>query len=1200
MMRSAHSPDHFQLAFDLQPGWSLRSDPDGGASVVNLQGTEEASVLAPMAIDAADKPVPTTLKVLSGNRLGVNVTTTGGSYPYPIMVDPTVIGDFFNSTSDPTEQWWINPSFWYSYATSDFTADNKNGSYEEWYANTTKLNNGDAAYYYHNEPSQSWAFGLQLFDIYNNVATTSSGGTSGEMVGINDTNVNAGIWTDSNNANASNYSTWRTGSGAFWTTQETDLGTQTFCVESDCGSTTPYPGDAVGLPGPMVNQTGTYNVAPSVASDGVSLFETDDVTPTVQITSHTVAPGTWINPKTQPSNATDNVTSTLTDTGGLGLSSASLSGPGLTTQTVSAGCKGGHTSPCPPSKNEPFSYSLTTLPEGIDTITAAATSITGYTGQATWTDQIDETPPTAAVSCAGNGAWTSAASESCTITGSDPNNASNGTAGSGLATLTYETNTNAQGWSSPITVTSGASITVSNEGQTQVQAIATDNAGNTYTSPAAEVNIDQTEPDISISGSLVSNKTTLQAGAYSLAIGVQDPTTTDSGATVSASSGVQSTSIAIDGTSVGTYQNSNCSTSGCPSTQTVNYSYSVTPGEHEIVITSTDEAGNASTYTYDFSGPVETTPEPTKNYNLLTDAGLRLDGTTAGDLAGSSVADIGDINGDGIEDYAIGAPHYNNGAGAVFVIYGQTEPATVNLADLTPTQGFQIDGAVSASGDQPGDLAGMSVAAAGDVNGDGYGDFLIGAPRALVSSQLANPGSVYVVFGGPNLTGFNLANIATAGPNGTAGGFQIQGPPASLITGGLDARPFGYALAGGGAGATETGADINGDGLDDIVLGESDYNNGYTSYGNGAAWVIFGKTTGTTVSVSSLGSQGFEVLGPTAGANLGASVSMAGDQNGDGNADFAVAAPGVNCDNRLGAGAVFVIYGTASTNQISLPSSGGIPSSEGYEICGNTGDRLGSSTNGHGLADIGDVSTDGIDDLAIGGDGGYVVFGQSSTNPIDLANVQTDEYGYRINAPSSGGYTTGSDVFAVGDLNNDGTNDLAITDPTANDDAGDAFIVYGKPDDAPISLSSLSAVGASSGGEFGFHVPGPTAGDELGTSAIGLTDATGSGDDDLLLGAPGASNDGASSGSIYLVDVAGSNANPQASNSPAGQASFAPRGYGLVFQGNCAWNDAPPHCLDPAAKTATNWTGAFNAEGKLAKARSMQVMKLRLLVNWGG
>ncbi len=55
-----------------------------------------------------------------------------------------------------------------------------------------------------------------------------------------------------------------------------------------------------------------------------------------------------------------------------------------------------------------------------------------------------------------------------------------------------------------------------------------------------------------------------------------------------------------------------------------------------------------------------------------------------------------------------------------------------------------------------------------------------------------------------------------------------------------------------------------------------------------------------------------------------------------------------------------------------------------------------------------------------------------------------------------------------------------------------------------------------------------------------------------------------------------------------------------MFQGNCAWNDAPPHCLDPAAKTATNWTGAFNAEGKLAKARSMQVMKLRLLVNWGG
>jgi hypothetical protein len=784
---------------------------------------------------------------------------------------------------------------------------------------------------------------------------------------------------------------------------------------------------------------------------------------------------------------------------------------------------------------------------------------------------------------------------------------------------------------------SGAQITIADEGQTQVQVIATDDAGNSSTSPVATASIDETEPTIAVAGSLANTPyATLPPGSYGLTVTATDQGGTDAnGNLASVTSGVASIGISVDGTPVSgsPFPNSGCTANGCPQSQTESsWSYSPTPGAHTIEITATDQAGNSSTYDIEAGGQTQLPAAPTQNYSL-SQAGLHLDGATSGDLAGSSIADIGDVNGDGIEDYAIGAPNFNNGAGAVFVILGQSEPATVDLATITPTscpditntttcQGFRIDGA-------PGSRAGTSVMGAGDINGDGSSDFLIGAPGTTQSGVQEPRGSVYAVFGGPSLQAFNLANIATAGPSGAAAGFRILGPCLSgnaplqdgscvpAVTGGSDPIPFGTSLAGGGAGATATSSDINGDGLADIVLGESDEDGGQGA-GQGAAWVIFGKSTGGTVDLgtsSSLGNQGFEIEGPSELANAGASVSMAGDQNGDGLADIAIAAPGVNCGSASsGGGAVYVLYGTASSSTIDL--SQGVTPSEGYEICGNTGDLLGSSTNGHGLADIGDVNTDGLDDLAIGGNGGYVVFGQSSPTNIDLADINPSTtpsssggsyIGYRLIAPGVG-YGSGSDVFSVGDLNGDDTPDVAITDPTDNSNAGDAYVVYGKADNAAINLADLSAQGASDGGELGFHAAGVSPGDMLGTSAIGTFDAADAGTDDLLLGAPGASNDNrANSGSTYLVSVAGTDGSTAATSPPStskrsdpysaaptsgdNPADYASGNYGLTFGPPCDFSASYCPNADESSALTEPSSATPGPVGLLAQARDMHYFR---------
>ena len=133
------------------------------------------------------------------------------------------------------------------------------------------------------------------------------------------------------------------------------------------------------------------------------------------------------------------------------------------------------------------------------------------------------------------------------------------------------------------------------------------------------------------------------------------------------------------------------------------------------------------------------------NLSGLTGAdGFKIQGEAAGDYSGRSVSGAGDVNGDGFDDLIIGASGADpNGSssGASYVVFGKMNGfgATLNLSTLDGTNGFKIQGEVA------GDVSGRSVSGAGDVNGDGFADLIIGAFGASLEGSAS--GASYVVFG---------------------------------------------------------------------------------------------------------------------------------------------------------------------------------------------------------------------------------------------------------------------------------------------------------------------------------------------------------------------------------------------------------------------------------------------------------------------
>jgi hypothetical protein len=472
--------------------------------------------------------------------------------------------------------------------------------------------------------------------------------------------------------------------------------------------------------------------------------------------------------------------------------------------------------------------------------------------------------------------------------------------------------------------------------------------------------------------------------------------------------------------------------------------------------------------------------------------GFAINGEAAGDYSGGSVSDAGDVNGDGILDVIVGsyrADPNGEASGRSYVVFGRSDTDLVELSEVTSgIEGFAIDGEVT------GDLSGFAVANAGDVNGDGLDDVVIGAYRSAADGEFT--GRTYVVFGKVDTATVQLTDIVAG-----IGGFALDGEAAYDTS----------ALSVHGAG------DVNGDGLDDVVIGALGADpNGALS---GRCYVVFGKvdTAFTDLTAITAGVGGFVMEGEAIGDRLGYSVSAAGDVNGDGLDDVIVSSFQADF-NGAQSGRTYVVFGKVTTAAVEL-SAVAAGNGAGFAITGEAaGDYSGNCVSG-----AGDVNGDGLSDLLVGALGNdanaissgraYVVFGKVDGTAVELSDVAAGAGGFAMDGAAASDRARFS-VSGAGDMNGDDLDDVIIgaweADPNGLS-SGRVYVVYGKADTAIVELADVAT------GVGGFALDGEAPQDAAGHCVSGAGDMNGDGVDDLIIGAYRADPNGLTSGRNYVV-----------------------------------------------------------------------------------
>ncbi|HRE00669.1 MAG TPA: integrin alpha, partial [Ilumatobacteraceae bacterium] len=427
---------------------------------------------------------------------------------------------------------------------------------------------------------------------------------------------------------------------------------------------------------------------------------------------------------------------------------------------------------------------------------------------------------------------------------------------------------------------------------------------------------------------------------------------------------------------------------------------------------------------------------------------VRIDGpNVANAFVGFAVGCVGDVNGDGLDDFGIS--YYTDQK--TYVLFGDTNFTTLSLSSLGD-RGFVVSAPVS------GGNLGFSLAAVGDLNNDGLDDFAVAAVVADTQGR-TNNGRVWVIAGQDDIADVNVDN-------------PVAGQVLFAIDGASSEERVGVMSVIG---------DVNGDGVDDILLGSYTATPWGTSYAApGAAYVVWGGQS-VDVDLANLGTKGFAIYGSSRQRDrLGISVSGLGDINGDGKADLLIGADGVTnatTGNREGGAAV--VFGSAATDTVYTdPTSDtlGVYTCSGSQTLGVCADPAeatargywisGDFTNdsaGYSVAGLGDINGDGINDMVIGAYG---------YDPINPANP-----------------------------------------PATMSGAGAAYVVFGKTDTATVKLADVT----TALGSLGYRVEGLVAGDRMGRQVAPAGDFDGNGYPDVVIGSDFAPRGGSQNGEITIL-----------------------------------------------------------------------------------
>ena len=401
--------------------------------------------------------------------------------------------------------------------------------------------------------------------------------------------------------------------------------------------------------------------------------------------------------------------------------------------------------------------------------------------------------------------------------------------------------------------------------------------------------------------------------------------------------------------------------------------------------------------------------------------GFRVNGGLAGDKSGYSIEGIGDFNGDGFDDIAVGAERANSSSGVINVLFGAASgfAGTSSVNDLDGADGFRLEGFTNNA---------FRRTTGGDVNGDGKADLLTGS--GAFSFTFGNDGVTTVLLGTDAALAADI--IVT----------DLDGADGFRFIGGEFRERVGQDTVGIG--------DFNGDGIGDFMAGGY----GTTVDGDstaGITHIVFGQTSalGRGNFFAGLdGTDGMDLKGFREFQFSGRQASEAGDMNADGLAGVAIAGFG---DGSQSDGEVFIVFGRddglASLSLDTLDGAGGFR----FSGLGN------QSYTGRSLRTAGDINGDGFDDFIIGSYGddttatnagrAAIIFGSASGFPASFIDTDLDgSDGFIIDGLETRD-NLGAGVDTAGDFNGDGFDDIGLgspyADPNAASNSGSTYIVFG-------------------------------------------------------------------------------------------------------------------------------------------------------------